>query len=60
MEEMYEGRTQLWMIGSGVEEWDTEQAVCDEIRGKVVQMRSLEPVYKIVEILVSRGPLEVT
>lgn len=60
MEEMYEGRTQLWMIGSGVEEWDTEQAVCDEIRGKVVQMRSLEPVYKIVEILVSGGPLEVT
>lgn len=48
------------MIGSGVEEWDTEQAVCDEIRGKVVQMRSLEPVYKIVEILVSGGPLEVT
>lgn len=43
------------MIGSGAEEWDTEQAVCDEIRGKMVQMCSLETVYKIVEILVSGG-----
>lgn len=29
-EERCEGRTQLWMPGSGVEEQDTEQAVCDE------------------------------
>lgn len=30
MEGIYEGRTQLWMIVCGVEEQDTEQAMCDE------------------------------